>query len=250
MTGRLDGRVAVITGGASGIGAGTAKRFVDEGARVVVADVQIDAGKRLVAELGGAARFVEADVAEEGDVAAAVDLAVREFGRLDCMFNNAGILGAVGPIAETAAADWDRSIAVLLRSVFLGMKHAARVMVPQRSGVILSTSSTAGIVGGLGPARLHRVQDRDRRADQVRGRRARAARRARQRHSAGQHRHGHDGCRVHGERGRHRCHGRAHQGGIAVRVRGRADRHRQRRALPRERRCPERHRPVPGGRRR
>ena len=151
MTGRLDGRVAVITGGASGIGAGTAKRFVEEGARVVVADVQIDAGKSLVEELGGVARFVEADVAEEADVAAAVDLAVREFGRLDCMFNNAGILGAVGPIADTAAGDWDRSVAVLLRSVFLGMKHAARVMIPQRSGVILSTSSTAGIIGGLGP---------------------------------------------------------------------------------------------------
>ena len=102
MTGRLEGKVAVVTGGASGIGAGTARRFVEEGARVVVADVQVDAGKQLVDELGDAARFVEADVSEEDDVAAAVDLAVAEFGRLDCMFNNAGILGAVGPIADTA----------------------------------------------------------------------------------------------------------------------------------------------------
>jgi NAD(P)-dependent dehydrogenase (short-subunit alcohol dehydrogenase family) len=151
MTNRLEGRVAVITGGASGIGAGTARRFVEEGARVVVVDLQVDAGKQLVDELGAVARFVEADVANEADVAAAVDLALQDFGRLDCMFNNAGILGAVGPIAETPVDAWDRTVAVLLRSVFLGMKHAARVMIPQGSGVILSTSSTAGIIGGLGP---------------------------------------------------------------------------------------------------
>jgi NAD(P)-dependent dehydrogenase (short-subunit alcohol dehydrogenase family) len=80
-----------------------------------------------------------------------VDLAVSAFGRLDVMVNNAGIVGAVGPIAATRAEAWDATIAVLLRGVFLGMKHAARVMVPQRSGVILSIASTAGVVGGLGP---------------------------------------------------------------------------------------------------
>jgi NAD(P)-dependent dehydrogenase (short-subunit alcohol dehydrogenase family) len=151
MTGRIEGKVAIVTGGASGIGAGTVRRFVEEGARVVVADLQVDAGKRIVAELGESARFIEADVADEFAVAAAVDLAVTEFGRLDCMFNNAGILGAVGSISRTEVEDWDRSVAVLLRSVFLGMKHAARVMMPQGSGVIISTSSTAGITGGLGP---------------------------------------------------------------------------------------------------
>jgi NAD(P)-dependent dehydrogenase (short-subunit alcohol dehydrogenase family) len=151
MSGRVEGKVVVVTGGASGIGAGAARRFVEEGARVVVADLQVDAGKQLVDDLGDGARFVEADVAQEDDVAAAVDLAVSQFGRLDCMFNNAGILGAVGPISRTSVEAWDRSVAVLLRSVFLGMKHAARVMVPQRSGVILSTASTAGILGGLGP---------------------------------------------------------------------------------------------------
>jgi NAD(P)-dependent dehydrogenase (short-subunit alcohol dehydrogenase family) len=151
MSGRIEGKVAIVTGGASGIGAGTVRRFVEEGARVVVADLQVDAGKRLAAELGERARFIEADVADEHAVEAAVDLAVAEFGRLDCMFNNAGILGAVGSISRTSVEDWDRSVAVLLRSVFLGMKHAARVMVPQRSGVIISTSSTAGITGGLGP---------------------------------------------------------------------------------------------------
>ncbi len=151
MTGRLDGRVAVITGGASGIGAGTARRFVAEGARVVVADVQVDAGEALADELGDGAVFARTDVTSEDDVAAAVDLAVSQFGRLDVMFNNAGIVGTVGPIAETPAAAWDNTISILLRGVFLGTKHAARVMVPQGSGVIISTSSTAGIVGGLGP---------------------------------------------------------------------------------------------------
>jgi NAD(P)-dependent dehydrogenase (short-subunit alcohol dehydrogenase family) len=149
--GRLDGKVAVITGGASGIGAGTARRFVAEGAHVVLADLQADAGKELADELGEAARFAQTDVTREDDIAAAVDLAVGEFGRLDVMFNNAGIVGVIGPIADTPAEGWDQTVAILLRGVFLGMKHAARVMVPQRSGSIISTSSTAGILGGLGP---------------------------------------------------------------------------------------------------
>jgi len=151
MAGRLDGRVAVITGGASGLGEATVRRFVSEGARVVVADLQAELGKELAGELGANAAFAQTDVAIEADVAAAVDLAVSEFGRLDCMFNNAGIIGAIGPIDELAVEDFDATVAVLLRGVFLGMKHAARVMKPQRSGVILSTSSIAGLQGGLGP---------------------------------------------------------------------------------------------------
>jgi NAD(P)-dependent dehydrogenase (short-subunit alcohol dehydrogenase family) len=151
MAGRLDGKVAVVTGGASGIGEGTVRRFVEEGARVVIADLQREPGEALAAELGDVTRFISCDVTSEDDVAAAVDLAVAEFGRLDIMFNNAGIVGVVGRIADTPADGWDRTVAVLLRGVFLGSKHAARVMVPQGSGVILSTSSTAGILGGLGP---------------------------------------------------------------------------------------------------
>ncbi len=151
MSGRLEGKVAVVTGGASGIGAETARVFVANGARVVVADLQEEAGRKLAAQLGEAARFARCDVAREPDVAAAVDLAVSAFGQLDVMVNNAGIVGAVGPIASTSAEAWDATIAVLLRGVFLGMKHAARVMVPRRSGVILSLASTAGVVGGLGP---------------------------------------------------------------------------------------------------
>jgi NAD(P)-dependent dehydrogenase (short-subunit alcohol dehydrogenase family) len=151
MGDRLQGRVAVVTGGASGIGEATVRRFVEEGARVVVADLQRKPGEALVADLGDAAVFVATDVTAEDQIAAAVDTAVQRFGRLDVMFNNAGIVGVVGSVAETSIEQWDRTVAVLMRGVFLGMKHAARVMVPQRSGSIISTSSTAGVMGGLGP---------------------------------------------------------------------------------------------------
>lgn len=147
---RVKDKVAVITGGACGIGQATARRFVEEGASVIIADLQGEAGKALAAELGPKARFIRTDVTREEDVAAAVDMAVSMFGRLDCMINNAGIVGAVGPIKDTSVEAWDLTIAVLLRGVFLGMKHAARVMIPQKSGCILSLSSTAGITGGLG----------------------------------------------------------------------------------------------------
>jgi len=151
MTGRLEGKTAVITGAASGIGAGTARLFVEEGARVVIADMQVDAGNALVEELGDSARFAEVNVLDESQVAAAVDLAVAEFGALDIMFNNAGIVGAVGRISEMSTEAWDNTIAILLRGVFLGTKHASRVMLQQNSGVILNTASTAGVLGGLGP---------------------------------------------------------------------------------------------------
>ena len=151
MTGRLEGRVAVITGAASGIGAGTVRMFVDHGAKVIVADMQEAAGRALVAELGENTRFSLCDVTSESDVVAAVDMAVAEFGRLDIMFNNAGIIGAVGRISEMPVEAWDNTINIVLRGVFLGVKHAARVMMQQGSGVIINTSSTAGILGGLGP---------------------------------------------------------------------------------------------------
>ncbi|MFM8848056.1 MAG: glucose 1-dehydrogenase [Actinomycetota bacterium] len=147
--GRLAGKVAVITGAASGIGEGTARRFAEEGAKIVMADVQDESGRAIAAEIG--AHFVHCDVTNEDDVAGAIALAVAEFGRLDVMFNNAGIVGAVGRIGETSAEQWNRTVAVDLNSVFFGMKHASRVMIEQGSGVIISTSSTAGILGGLGP---------------------------------------------------------------------------------------------------
>lgn len=148
--GRLAGKVAVITGGAHGIGAGTARLFHAEGAAVVIADLQADDGQALAAELGERVLFHRTDVADEDSVAAVVDTAVTTFGGLDVMFNNAGIIGAVGPIDRTSMDDADRTIAVNLRGVLLGMKHAARVMKPQRSGAIISTSSPAGVMGGVG----------------------------------------------------------------------------------------------------
>ena len=151
MNKRLDGRVAIVTGGASGLGDATVRRFVAEGASVIVADVQEERGRALVEQLGPATRFAFTDVSDEASVADAVDAAVSNFGRLDVMFNNAGIIGAVGSIATLDAAEFDFTIAVNLRGVAMGMKHAARVMVPQGSGVILSTTSPAAAVGGVGP---------------------------------------------------------------------------------------------------
>ncbi|MEO1061660.1 MAG: SDR family oxidoreductase [Actinomycetota bacterium] len=149
--GRLDGRVALITGGASGIGEATARRFVDEGASVVLADLQDDRGQALAAELGAAARFAHCDVRDEDDQAGAAALAVEAFGRLDIAIANAGIVGVTGPFAETPLDAWRFSVDVLLTGAFLTMREAAKVMIPQGSGVILATSSTAGVQGGLGP---------------------------------------------------------------------------------------------------
>lgn len=148
---RVQGKVAAITGGASGFGAATARLMAAEGASVIVADLQEERGRRVAESIGGQAVFVRTDVSKEDDVAALVDTAVTSFGRLDVMFNNAGIVGAVGPIDEIPLEEYEFTMGVLLRSVFLGMKHAAKVMKAQESGVIISTSSIAGVMGGLGP---------------------------------------------------------------------------------------------------
>jgi NAD(P)-dependent dehydrogenase (short-subunit alcohol dehydrogenase family) len=148
---RLQGKVAVVTGGASGIGAASVRRFVAEGCRVVIGDIQQGPGEAFAAGFGDCAAFAVCDVTREQDVAALVDLALSRFGALDVMFNNAGIVGAVGPIDTTPAAEWHASIDVLLNGVFYGMKHAARVMKPRRRGSIISMASTAGLMGGLGP---------------------------------------------------------------------------------------------------
>lgn len=149
MAGRLEGRVALVTGAASGIGEATAHLFASEGAKLLIADRQRNQGQMLARELGSAI-FVQTDVTREEEVSAAVDRAVSEFGQLDCIINNAGIVGATGPISAIGAEDWSATLAVLLNGTFFGMKHAARVMTPRGTGVILSTSSVAGIAGGLG----------------------------------------------------------------------------------------------------
>lgn len=153
---RLADQVAVITGGANGIGAETALRFLREGARVMIGDLnEVNAGRVLTAaaEAGHRdnIRFVRIDVAEESAVEAMFDATLAEFGRLDFVFNNAGIGGVFGPIAETRVEDWDFTLAVLLRGVFLGMKHGVRVMQAQGTGgCIVSTASVAGYAAGAG----------------------------------------------------------------------------------------------------
>ena len=151
MTGRVSGKVVVVTGAASGLGEATARLMHAEGATVLLTDIQDDRGERVVAEMGGRSRYLHCDVTAEPEVAHVVDTAVREFGRLDCMFNNAGIVGTHGGIDEIPLEEYEFTMTVLLRSVFLGMKHAARVMKQQHSGVILSTASVGGLQGGLGP---------------------------------------------------------------------------------------------------
>lgn len=148
--GRLEGKVAIITGGASGIGEASARLFASEGARVVVADVQDDKGGRLAKEIGEKALYQHTDVSKEPDVIRLVERTVASFGRLDIMFNNAGIAGEGGLIESMSVENFDRIVGVLLRGVFLGVKHAAPVMKRQGSGSIINTASTAGIRAGYG----------------------------------------------------------------------------------------------------
>lgn len=148
---RLDGKVAVITGAASGIGAATARRFADQGAKVLIADLQEDAGAALADALGAVARFERVDVTVETDVANAIAVALREWGRIDCLFNNAGFGGALGPIDETSAEDFTITMDVLVKGVFHGMKHAAPAMKRQRVGSIINTASIAALQGGWSP---------------------------------------------------------------------------------------------------
>jgi NAD(P)-dependent dehydrogenase (short-subunit alcohol dehydrogenase family) len=157
MSGRLDGKVAIITGGASGIGRASALTFLREGARVVIGDLNaasIAETAGLAETLGQADRLasLRTDVSAERDVAGLVELAVERFGGLDAIFNNAGVGGAFGPIGETAVDEWDFTFAVLVRGVFLGVKHASnRMRVQGRGGSIINTASIAGINGGGGP---------------------------------------------------------------------------------------------------
>lgn len=151
MGSRLAGKVAAITGASSGFGTAAAKLFVAEGCQVVLGDIQVEQGEALSKELGDAAVFAQCNVTSEDDIAGLVDRAVSQFGQLDIMYNNAGIVGAVGPIATTPADEWAATLDVLLNGVFYGMKHAARVMKPRQAGSIISMASTAGIMGGLGP---------------------------------------------------------------------------------------------------
>jgi NAD(P)-dependent dehydrogenase (short-subunit alcohol dehydrogenase family) len=154
---RLTNKVAVITGGASGMGRATTMRFLKEGASVVIADYNEDTGKQtlaLAAEQGfrEQTRFIRTDVAKEPEVAAMIDLAMVDFGRLDIVFNNAGVGGALGPIWDLEVSEWDYTFDVLTKGVFLGIKHASRAMKRLgHGGSIINTASIAGLSGGGGP---------------------------------------------------------------------------------------------------
>lgn len=150
--GRLDGKVAVITGGASGMGQATVERFVAEGARVVLADLQTERGEALAATLGDAVRFLATDVSEDADVRAMIDLALSAFGRLDIVFNNAGFGGVAGPLAETDTGDaYRRTVDAMFTGPLMAMKYAGPILAAQGSGSIITTASVAGLRGGYGP---------------------------------------------------------------------------------------------------
>ena len=141
----------LVTGGASGIGAGCAQAFARAGYRVMIADIQDEKGVRLAAEIGGDTRYIHLDVREEPDFARAIGATAECWGRFDCLINNAAIVGVIGPLAETSLTEWDHAYAVIQRSVFLGTKHAARVMQARKTGAIINIASAAGLIAGFSP---------------------------------------------------------------------------------------------------
>jgi NAD(P)-dependent dehydrogenase (short-subunit alcohol dehydrogenase family) len=151
MAGRLEGKVAVITGAASGIGRGTVDLFVKEGARVIAADIQDDKGARIEEEHKGLVHYVRCDVSRETDIEAAVTAAKKYFGRLDCLFNNAGTGGARDPADGVTAEGFDSVMHLHVRAALFGMKYAVPLMREAGGGSIVSTASVAGLQAGYGP---------------------------------------------------------------------------------------------------
>ena len=154
---RLEGKTAVITGGASGMGRATVLRFLDEGANVVVADYNAATGEETIKMAKDAGHpdavcFIRTDVAKEADIEAMMQCALDHYGGLDIVFNNAGVGGAIGPLTETTVDSWDYTFDVLAKGVFLGIKHAARIMQAQgEGGSIINTASVAALSGDGGP---------------------------------------------------------------------------------------------------
>jgi len=150
MAGLVAGKVAVVTGGGSGIGRSTALAFSREGAKVVVADVTVEGGEEtvsLVKKAGGEAIFVKTDVSKSAEVEALVNKTVATYGRLDCAHNNAGIGGRMVPIVEDTEENWDRVIAINLTGVWYCLKYEIPQMLKQGGGAIVNTASDAGLVG-------------------------------------------------------------------------------------------------------
>jgi NAD(P)-dependent dehydrogenase (short-subunit alcohol dehydrogenase family) len=156
----LDGKVALVTGAASGIGRAAALACARSGARVVASDIARDAGRRVVDEIvdetsGGSAIFVEADVSQSADVERLVKAAVDTYGRLDCAHNNAGVEGPSRLLHQYTEADWDKVMGVNLKGVFLCMKHEIAQMLAQGGGAIVNTSSIVGLVGSVGAGPIY-----------------------------------------------------------------------------------------------
>ncbi|XP_062094877.1 short-chain dehydrogenase reductase 2a [Humulus lupulus] len=152
---RLEGKVAIVTGGARGIGEATVKLFAKHGAKVVIGDVEDTAGKVLAETLGASVSFLHCDVSLEEDVENLIESTISRYGQLDILFNNAGVLGSQSKrksIMEFDADEFDCVMRVNVKGVALGMKHAARAMIRRGGGgCIISTASVAGVMGGLGP---------------------------------------------------------------------------------------------------
>jgi NAD(P)-dependent dehydrogenase (short-subunit alcohol dehydrogenase family) len=149
VSGLVAGKVALVTGAASGIGRASALTLAREGARVIVSDIDVAGGERVakqIAEHGGEARFVRCDVMREAEVESLVRACVAAFGRLDCALNNAGAPGRGGAVQDIPSEEWNAVVALNLTSVYLCMKHELPVMIAQRAGVIVNTSSGAGLV--------------------------------------------------------------------------------------------------------
>ena len=152
MAGQLNGKVVLVTGGASGIGRATALAFAREGAIVVIADVDVPGGEAVARQLQGqhgTACFVRTDVSKAAEVEALVHQAVTRYGRLDCAFNNAGILGNRLAVADTTDEEWAHILGINLTGVWLCMKYEIRQMLTQMHGAIVNASSIMGLVGGV-----------------------------------------------------------------------------------------------------
>ena len=148
---RLKDKIAVITGAASGIGLGTVELFVSEGAKVLAADINDDAGKELERRFNGQVKYVHCDVTREDDIKATMQAAKDNFGGLDILFNNAGAGGSPNTIEDMTGEAWDRSMNLLLRSVALGMRYAIPFMKARGGGSIVNTASVAALQAGAGP---------------------------------------------------------------------------------------------------
>ncbi|KAJ0699521.1 putative xanthoxin dehydrogenase [Helianthus annuus] len=151
---RLEGKIAIVTGAAGGIGAATVRLFVKHGAKVVMADINDENGLALASSLSPLVTYVHCDVSLETEVKNLIDSTISRYGRIDIMFNNAGVLGNQSKhksIVDFDVDEFDKVMSVNVRGVALGMKHAARVMIPKGCGCIISTASVASVIGGMGP---------------------------------------------------------------------------------------------------